>query len=257
MNFAHYTFSLRYDPNAKGPFVSGSGVVEEAPKSIEEHALYRKLREKAKQHKNLKAPYVVCVGSDQSPILHYHQGHWGVRERDVITSIFKRHSGISAVYIINIEWKHQVMRGSRNIAKARLYINDKCDYPLSRTLYEKIDTLDFNRWKYSFRLEQWDQRSNDHLRYTRGDLVLGCGNRNRIRMEIPAKLIMESLAGTNDLIKAYSRGKDDHINKLLDTDWKIKSCTFGEGDIQKGKDDIVILELERAPTSVYWPKRKS
>lgn len=63
-----YSVRLAYDPLALGPYIHGSGVVEESPKDVAEHALFRVLGKKQKQHKP-DCPYVVCVGSDQSHAL--------------------------------------------------------------------------------------------------------------------------------------------------------------------------------------------
>lgn len=251
-----YTFFLKYNPNAKGPYTSITGVIEESPESIEEHALYRKLRKKANQHKKLDAPYIICVGSDQSPILSSHQPSFGITERDVVASIFKKFSNVSGICVVSIEWESQLMSRSQNIAKRRWYMSNVCEHPLNKKSREKFKILKFNKWKYTFSLEKWDQENHDHFKRVGGNLVSATTSKNGKRIEVPAKLIIESLAGKTNLIKEYSLNKNDDTNKWLTGNWVIKSCTFKEGDIEKGKDDIVVLGLVQGPESVYWPQQK-
>lgn len=254
LSFFDYTFSLHYNPEAKGPYIQGSGPVEEAPKILKEHALYRKLCEKAEQHRNLNAPYIICVGSDQSPVLSSNPKSFGIRESDVATSILKSYSHISAICIVSIEWVNRVMRRSEKIAKSRLFSYRICDYPIDENFRGKLKSLNFNNWKYSWCLGKWDQPNNDHLKSVGGNLVLR-SNKDNLQIEIPAKLVIESLAGRTDLIKAC-RNKNDPMCNWLSKGWIIKSCSFKKGDIQKGEDDSVILELVPGPESVYWPPKK-
>lgn len=256
LDLSNYTFSLNYNPKAAGPYVTGSGVVEEAPKSINEHALYRALREKADQHK-LNAPYIVCVGSDQSSALNSYPAPFGIRESDAIVSIFRKYPGVSAVLVVNIESEAKVLSGFRNVAKPRSYINDKSIHPLSEAMLEKIKHLNFNRWKYSFNLQKWDPENKDIHKRIGGNLALRSTDSDNIVIEVPAKLVIESLAGRTNLIREYSRDKNDRLGRWLDEGWIIKSCTLKEGDIEKGEDAVVVFEFCEPPEEVYWPEKRS
>ena len=98
---SHYTIQLSYLPKATGPYLSYRGVAQEAPQTVKEHAVYRTLREKARQH-NVSGPRVVCIGSDQSPVIA------GLREpgqpsiSEAIRTAFYEYTALSAVIIVSV-----------------------------------------------------------------------------------------------------------------------------------------------------------
>ena len=59
-----YTATLGYDPTDKS---WSGGLVEDVPQTVNEHGVYRKLKQKAEQHRGVPEPYLVCLGSDRHP----------------------------------------------------------------------------------------------------------------------------------------------------------------------------------------------
>jgi hypothetical protein len=68
---SRYTVAITYTPTTQGSWVTSSGLALESPKSTKQHALYLKLKNKARQisQLSLAEPVIVCVGGDRSPAL--------------------------------------------------------------------------------------------------------------------------------------------------------------------------------------------
>jgi hypothetical protein len=156
-----FTLSIQYIPTAKESATFSSGLAQEAPKSFKEHALYRKLREKAQQHKNISDPRIICVGSDQSPALRDYQAPGVVKLHEVINRFLAENSSISAVIIVSIENAPCFFRGIKKAIVAKLFINRNSKAPLTPAEIELLQKMNFGKWKYSDPLDNCLEKDCD------------------------------------------------------------------------------------------------
>lgn len=96
-----YSVKVIFAHQYSGPHATSRGLQQEAPKVVEEHAVFRALEEKAKQH-HVDGPYIVCIGSDQSPALSSLLGHGTISMEMAVTEAFKKHSNLSGAIIVSI-----------------------------------------------------------------------------------------------------------------------------------------------------------
>ena len=253
----HRTYSLElfYSPKGKGPYLStGGGLAQEAPKTVKEHAVYRVLKEKTRQH-HVEGPRLVCIGSDQSPALSNFVGPGTPKVRDAVFSALRETQSLSGVAILRIEDSFNSPFGFQRRAKGEIFVNPNAKYPLLENEIRKIYQLNFNRWKYFFRLEKYDEGNNDSFKRVGG--MLSSKHRGvELDLEIPCNVLIDSLAGKTNLIEQYSLKQDDLEYKCLHEGWAVKSCSWKEGDIEAGEAPKVVLGLTPLPETVFWSDKK-
>lgn len=240
----YYSLVISYLPHETGPFLSGGGLVEESPKVVEEHAVYRVLKEKARQHR-VQGPRIVCVGSDESPALTRVTWPAQINMREAILAAFSKYRSLSGVITVSIREKQ---------AQADIFINRRAKEALTKQEIQFLQKLDFNRWKYTYSLAKWEHGDNDGFRRVGGDLVLKPG-RISMKIEIPTNIVMDALTGKTNLFKLYGLSDGDPEAEALRKDWTIKSCRLKEGNIELAQAPKLVLELIPAPPSVYWDKK--
>ncbi len=162
-----YSVSVEYNREGKGPFRSSGGLVPEAPRTVEEHAVYRVLRSKAKQH-DVDGPRVICVGSDQSSALSRLYSPMTCSVQQAVGAAFERHGSLSAAFVVAIDDDHRLFEGFRKEARPTIYRNDLAKEPLSAPELSLLRELDFGRWKLDGRYERWETGppSSRHLHGT-------------------------------------------------------------------------------------------
>ena len=251
---APYTVLLRYDPTASGPYVIGGGVVEESPANVREHALFRVLQEKLKQH-DPPGPYVVCVGSDQSPALSQHSGSYGIGESDAVAKIFELPSGarISAVLAVSIEAPISIEEAREKIAvaHARLYQNPNAKSGLASEHFDALMQLNFNRWAFDYRLEKWESRNFEKFSRSNGFLTMGYSIEKNIEMTIPSTILVDCLAGRTTLKDHYPDSPGARLLKCIEEGWDVIGCSFEPEEIEKGFSSRVKLVLVPPPERVF------
>lgn len=242
-----YTVLLTYAPAATGPYVTGGGVVEESPTNIREHALFRALQKKLKQH-NPPGPYVVCVGSDQNLALSQHSRSFGIGESEAIAEIFQLGSRISAVLVVSIETPISIEESRERVAVAyaRLYQNPNAARGLAREHYDALMRLDFNRWAFYFRLEKWAPHKEEMFTRSGGPLVMGYENGN-IELRVPSTILVDCLAGRAALKDHYPDSPGAKLLTCIEDGWDVIGCSFEPQEIEKGLSSRVTLVL--APPS--------
>ena len=161
-----YSLVISYLPHETGPLSSGGGLVEESPKVIEEHAVYRVLKEKARQHR-VQGPRIVCVGSDESPVLTRVTWPAQINMREAILAAFSKYRSLSGIITVPIRERQ---------AQADIFINAGAKEALTKQEVQFLQKLDFNRWKYTYSLPQWEHSDNEGLRRVGGDLVVKLGS---------------------------------------------------------------------------------
>lgn len=249
---AEYSVEFTYSPEKEGPYIlTGGGPVQEAPKTVKEHAVYRVLKAKARQHK-VEGPRLVWIGSDQSPVL---SGLGTISVRDAVIAAFSETQSIGGAIVLNIEDSIGTYNKRMRNAEGDIYINSRANECLTEEEVKKLCSLNFNRWDYFFRLKKHEQVGTNAFRRASGSLTLGtsgCG----VRLEIPSNLLIDSLAGKTNLIKEYARDENDTLLKCIKDGWIVRACSWKEGDIEAGQATKVVLELEPPSEPVYWPNEK-
>lgn len=243
-----YSIAIHYTPTGEGPYAFSSGPVLEAPRDVRQHALYRLLVEKARQH-DVDLPHVVCVGSDRSPALSLMAAP-GPRGRDAINALFGRSGELSAVIVVRIE--------SERDAQGEIFTNPNARTPLSDPEIEALRRLNFNRWRYTFPLQQWKaEEGQDWIRRVWGKLVFRWLGGVSVEIEIPGSILVDILAGKTTLAKEYRLSQDDPQLRVLRDGWGVEDCKFKPGDIRAGEAPTVILRLAAIPPiySLREPKK--
>lgn len=249
-----YSVTFTYSPNRTGPYIStGGGLVQEAPKNVKEHAVYRVLKEKARQHQ-VQGPRLVCLGSDQSPALSRLVGPGNPTVRDAVHTAFCESSSLSGVIIVKIEDISSTTAGFDRCAKGEIFVNHRARAPFSEEELNQVSKFNFNRWKYFFRMGKFERTSNDAFRRVGGGLSIKLGG-SGMELEIPSNLLIDSLAGKTNLIDEYGLKEDDAIFKYLKAGWVVTSCSWKPGNIEAGEAPKVVLGLESPPETVFWPRR--
>lgn len=251
-----YSLELIYSPKRKGPYLStGGGLAQEAPKIIKEHAVYRVLKEKTRQH-HVEGPRLVCIGSDQSPALSNLVGPGTPKVRDAVFAAFSKTRSLSGVIILKIEDSINFGGGFQRHAKGEIFINPKAKEPLFKNDISKLRQLNFNRWKYFFRIEKYEKSNNDAFKRVSG--MLNSKHRGvELDLEIPCNLLIDSLAGKTNLFEHYALKQNDLEFKCLNEGWTVKSCSLKEGNIEAGEAPKVVLSLTPLSETVFWPNQKS
>ncbi len=252
-----YTISIDYWPKfPSSGYTSWSELPLEQPAIAKENAIYRALREKGKQHK-VEAPHVICIGSDQSPALNrkIYQGNLAIER--AIEYAFKDYSSISAAIIVFIESNIDIF-GQEEERKAELKIfeNPSATHPLEASQLHLLTTMNFNRRKYTSTLP--NNETNDLERFLR---VSGCLTWRSTEMsefvEIPSNTLMRILSGKTNLYDSFRIRPGDFRRIPFENGWAIRSVSMKEGNIEKGEDSKVVLELVSPIFNPYRPHKKS
>jgi hypothetical protein len=253
IDFTDYTLSVIYLPNAKGPYRTSSGLVQEAPNVVEEHAVYRVLKEKAKQH-DINGPRVICLGSDQSRALSRTNAPRVVRLQDAINKIFFKNRSLSATIIVSIENAPVIFGRIKKQAKFKMFTNPYSKLPLVMEEIQLLSKLNFNKWKYASPLANWKNEGGDHFPNATGTLRWGIGPLN-IKVEIPVNIIVDALAGKTTLAKAFDLKEEDQLYKAFNEGWVVEACAYKNGNIELGEAPKVVLQLS-PPFRVYERNKK-
>jgi hypothetical protein len=252
IKLSKYSVELIYSPQDTGPFYHGGGLAQEVPKIVKEHAVYRVLKGKARQHRQVKGAILVCIGSDQSPVL----SDYSTRPtfRDAVDSAFSETSSLSGAIILKIEDSHDIFQSGLNRrARGELLANSTANELLTESDFNQLTKMNFNRWKYFFSLEKYEEEERHRVRKVSGNIRYGALGINRIRLEIPSSVLIDCLAGKTDLDEEYSLKDMGSYYDCINNGWTVISCSLKEGTIEAGEAPKVILELERPLEAVYWP----
>jgi hypothetical protein len=235
------TVSISYLPDAQGPYSCSGGLQQESPKIVAEHAVYRVLNEKAGKQR-VAGPKIICIGSDQSPALSILNAPGRPTYRDGISAALEKNRSISAVIIISIRTSAGAFGMLETRAHGNLFLNDYADAPLTKEEAELLSRMDFNRWKYTFPLKKWGNSGAAGFDPVAGTLIWKTGG-NGMEIEIPARIIVDALAGKTTLFKEYRLPETDIIARAFNEGWAVESCSLKGGDIQLGEGPKIVLTL--------------
>lgn len=246
-----YTILVSYHSGAKAPHAGYGSLVLESATIFSEHAVYRKLREKAKQF-HIREPLVICLGSDQSPALSEVSGRAHIH--NAVREAFAKHQSLSAVFVISIALKAAIFEVLSRKAHADLIINPYARFPLRDEEIYLLRTIDFNRWKFTNPIEKIESNI-ERGRYATGPLRMrekGMG----IELEIPVNIVIDALAGKKSLPDAYRLPKNHQISRVLNDGWVIESCSLKEGNLEDGETSKIVLELVPPPFALFHQRKR-
>jgi hypothetical protein len=246
-----YTISVTYNP--KGQFITWGGLLQESPTKIQEHAVYRLLNDKARQH-DIEGPRIVCIGSDQSPALSSMVSPGNPTLPKAVEASFRKHRSLSASIVVQIETSASVFSQFEKSAKPELFLNANAREPLTEKEVGLIYKLNFNRWKYSYSALKWESEQTPRCRRVSGNLTTR-STQMGIEIEIPSSLVIDSLAGKKSLTDEFNFKDNDQILRALKDRWIIKSCKLKEGNIEAGEDSKIVFELIPPELEPFWPKK--
>lgn len=247
-----YSVKVEFAHQYSSPHATSRGLQQEAPKSVEEHAVFRTLEEKAKQH-NVDGPYIVCIGSDQSPALSRLLGHGTISMEMAVTDAFKKHSNLSGTIIVSIAHELAVFGERKKKVRVDFFLNSRARHSLMQEEIQLLKRLNFSTWAYGPTLEKWETDDQEYHRCVRGSLNWR-KTQMGLEIEIPVDVVVEALAGKKSLIEAYRLDEKNPIFWALKNNWRIISCKLVEGNMEKGEPNKLILELTTLP-EIFWPKK--
>lgn len=231
-----YTLSVIYSPESNGG--GGGGLVQEAPKHYKEHALYRVVKAKARQH-DVSGVRLLCIGTDQSNALSDFVAPGGVTPESALYYAFKETSGISGVITVNIESRMQGFMGVTRNAIAKIYYNESARVNLNSAHVKAISILNFNRWKYHRSLTKYDTPAVGMGRKLGGDLSVSTSAKGGT-IKIPSTTLLEILAGRTSLDEEYV----NPISHLLSGNYSISSSSLEAGNPESGEASRIVFDLE-------------
>lgn len=240
-SFTHpdYTLAVTYSPESNGGGGGGGGgLVQEAPKHYKEHALYRIVKTKARQH-DVPGVRFLCIGTDQSNALSDFVAPNGITPAHALSYSFKETSAVSGVITVNIESRMQGIGGLTKGARANIYYNENAKERPSSPDMEVISRLNFNRWKYHYPLTKYDTPSSGLSRKLGGKLTVSTSKKGGA-LKIPSTVLLEVLAGRTSLEQEY----DLSCLHLLSGDYHITSSSIEAGSPEAGEAPCVVFEFE-------------
>lgn len=233
------------------PFSISSGLLVEAPRNLQEHAAYRKLLKKVKQHK-VDAPRVLCIGSDTSHALREESPAVLIGRKRAVEAALHSRSSISAVITVEITGVHVTTGEWRHTAKIHLYPagENSTRFPLKQQELYSLRTLDFNRWRYAHALARHIAEVPAYMRRIENRSSVESLDDGSVKLRVPGPELQEALAGRQSLVHDDPYG--EYLSYLLGNGWRIADCRLIEGDVAKGLSGLV--ELTFVPYEcVYSP----
>ena len=77
-----------------------------------------------------------------------------------------------------------------------------------------------------------------------------------VKIEVPANIVVDALAGKTSLFEEYNLDKNEPVGQAVNEGWAIAECSLKEGNIEAGEAPKVVLKLIPPPLSVFWPNKK-
>ncbi len=139
-------------------FVESKGTIT----SIEEHRLFRIIADKDNQAKRTGSniPVVICIGTDRVSSLSPFRSPAQVSRDRAVYGSFLRFTALSAVIVVPVLIKAEVMSGLERHAEPILFKNPHAISPISEILERYLHRLDFNQWPFSITTDVRAARSS-------------------------------------------------------------------------------------------------
>lgn len=248
-----FSFQVSYVPSATSG--SGGGLVQEAPKDPKQHQLYKIVKRKASQHA-VDGMRIVCVGSDSSRALVRSSAPAVINAEEAIRLAFSETTSVGCVITVEIKHVLQAFSQLQKLAHPWLYLNSRAKVPMSTGVLGALQQLHFNRWKYSFELNQYQTPDKGLGRKLLGSIRMTTGN-NNMSLEIPSALLVEVLAGREKLLEG-ELGMDSMLANFLSGDYRVENCSLIPANAQAGEGAKVkigfVLDFDALFERVSKPK---
>ncbi|GEM_PF-2412783 len=241
-----FSFEVSYVPTAI--YAGGGGVVQEAPKNVSQHQLFKVIKRKASQH-SVEGFRIVCVGTDSSSAFSSSRAPGVISAELALRTAFSETTSVGCVITVDIKHDFQPFSQLRKLAHVCIYGNPRAKAPLTQVVVDALDRLNFNRWKYSFELNQYQTPSKGLARKILGAISMTT-SREGMSLEIPSALLVEILAGREKLLEGES-SMDASIQHFLSGDYRVESCTLIPADAHAGNGANVKLNLVLNPDSIF------
>ena len=218
---------------------------------MNEHAVYRVLKKKAKQH-DIEEPRIVCIGSDVNQILSNKPAL-----RGAIQAAFKEHPSLSATIIVKISTVPRRITGWEILPEPELFLNSYARNPMSLEERTLLSRIRFDHWRYTWPLPKKETPDNHMNHKMNGRLTRrerDCGYVQIV--EIPANVVIDILAGKTTLDKEYGLNEEDDPLRILHEGWEVKSCSLKDADLEAGEASRIVFELI-PPASLFHTQRPS
>ncbi|MCQ2049376.1 Uncharacterised protein [Stutzerimonas stutzeri] len=233
-----FSFQVSYVPSATSG--SGGGLVQEAPKDPKQHQLYKIVKRKASQHA-VDGMRIVCVGSDSSRALARSSAPAVINAEEATRLAFSETTSVGCVITVEIKHVFEAFSQLQKLAHPWLYLNSRAKVPMSTGVLGALQQLHFNRWKYSFELNQYQTPDKGLGRKLLGSIRMTTGN-NNMSLEIPSALLVEVLAGREKLLEGES-GMDSMLANFLSGDYRVESCSLIPANAQAGEGAKVKIDF--------------
>ena len=255
VSLTRYTVTLKSMPEGSHASFFADGLVQEVAKHVSEHAVFRILRSKRKQH-SIDEPRLVCVGSDTSPALSSLSGRTGPGIRQAVEAAFNTSQSLSGALVVQIENHFSLgVPGPQTFASATLWRHERSRNPLGVDELQFLQRLNFNHWKLSFSaLTPYEPPSNDHLRKVSGALSITVGV-SQMKITIPGPTLVDALVGTKTMAQSFGLDTNEFVVQRLREGWTITGCSFQEGNVERCEASSIVLEFAAPYDPVFWPRK--
>lgn len=233
-----FSFEVSYVPTAI--YAGGGGLVQEAPKDVNQHQLFKVIKRKASQH-SVEGFRIVCIGTDSSNALSSSRAPGVISAEEALRTAFSETTSVGCVITFDIKHDFQPLSQMRKLARLCIYGNPRAKVPPTQGMADSLGRLNFNRWKYSFELNQYQTPSKGLARKLLGSIRMSTRSEG-MSLEIPSALLVEILAGREKLLEGES-SMDASMQHFLSGDYRVESCALIPADVQAGEGSKVKLDL--------------
>jgi hypothetical protein len=119
-------------------------------RKVDDHPIFRVLKEKGAKAKLCDAPdpYVVFLGTDRVFDIDSTGAMGAVRPSQAVRKAFDDHRSLSAVVLVSIFARPEILRPLHKRPRPWLYANPSAHVPLTNRCIEVINLFDFERWPF-------------------------------------------------------------------------------------------------------------
>ena len=199
---AGVTAVLTYAGGRSGPtFSVGGSPVLEAPRTVEEHALFRLLDEKGRKYRKagITHPVVIHVATERNPSVSRFYSVHTVPHRDAVAAALRKHAVISGVVLMWLESPMPVF-GLAPPRQPRLeaFSNDDALHPLTERMRTLLSRMRFDRVDYGELWNEWEGATTAEQRLDRlGGSMNYRSTKDGFTVTIPADLLIQALGSAS------------------------------------------------------------
>jgi hypothetical protein len=261
---AGVTVVLTYAGPRSGPtFSVGGSPVLEAPRTIEEHALFRLLDQKGRKYRNagITHPVVIHVATERNPSVSRFYSVHTVPHRDAVAAALRKHPIISGVVLMWLESPVPVF-GQAPPRQPRLeaFLNDDALHPLTERMRAVLPRMRFDRVDYGELWNEWEGATTAEQRLDRlGGPMNYRSTKDGFTVTIPADLLIQALGSstsTNIIDSEYRvDGAHNAFRRARSEGRPVVAITLLPHDKRLREPQMVEIEFG-APTSLLLQAKR-